>query len=146
MQSQFNRFKKSKESWEDQFDPTCETDQQFRRNEDALLDETCKDVVYVSIPKPILRNIITPAKRVHELHDQYVREFVINGWLQPGLATELLQQFKNRNDRYIGLLAKEFEMRKAARSYSKAKFLILVTLISINWHHTNLMTISFVRL
>jgi hypothetical protein len=121
MQSQFNRFKKSKESWEDQFDPTCETDQQFRRNEDALLDETCKDVVYVSIPKPILSNIITPAKRVHELHDQYVREFVINGWLQPGLATELLQQFKNRNDRYIGLLAKEFEMRKAARSYSKAK-------------------------
>jgi hypothetical protein len=121
LQSQFNRFKDSKESWEDQFDPKCETDQQFRRNEDALLDEKCKDVFYISVPKPILKNIITPAKRVHELHDKYVNHFVANSWLQPGLATQLLQQFKNRNDRYIGLLAKEFEMRKAARSYSKAK-------------------------
>jgi hypothetical protein len=121
VQSQFNRFKESKESWEDQFDPKCETDQEFRRNEEALLDEACKDVVYVSIPKPILSNIITPAKRVHELHDKYVREFVKESWLNPNLASELLQQFKNRNDRYIGLLAKEFEMRKAARSYSKAK-------------------------
>lgn len=121
LQSQFNRFKDSKESWEDQFDPKCETDQQFRRNEDALLDEKCKDVVYISVPKPILKNIITPAKRVHELHDKYVKHFIANSWLQPGLATQLLQQFKNRNDRYIGLLAKEFEMRKAARSYSKAK-------------------------
>jgi len=121
VQSQFNRYKQSKESWEDQFTPKCETDQQFRRNEDALLDEACKDVVYVTIPKPILSNIITPAKRVHELHDSYVREYVRESWLNPNLASELLQQFKNRNDRYIGLLAKEFEMRKAARSYSKAK-------------------------
>ena len=121
VQSQFNRYKQSKESWEDQFSPKCETDQQFRRNEDALLDEACKDVVYVTIPKPILSNIITPAKRVHELHDSYVREHIKESWLDPNLASELLQQFKNRNDRYIGLLAKEFEMRKAARSYSKAK-------------------------
>ena len=124
MQSQFNRFKESKESWEDQFNPKCETDQEFRRNEDALLDEACKDVVYVTIPKPILSNIITPAKRVHELHDSYVREHIKESWLDPNLASELLQQFKNRNDRYIGLLAKEFEMRKAARSFSNNFFCV----------------------
>ena len=120
-ESQFNRFKESKESWEDQFDPTCETDQEFRRNESMLLDEKCKEVVYVTIPKPILKNIITPAKRVHELHSFYVKEFVADGRLKLRLANELFREFKNRNDRYIGLLAKEFEMRKAARAFSKAK-------------------------
>jgi hypothetical protein len=33
----------------------------------------------------------------------------------------MVKEFKLKNDRYIGLLAKEFEMKKAARSYAKAK-------------------------
>jgi hypothetical protein len=121
VESQFNRFKESKASWEDQFSPTCETDRQFRNNESMLLDEKCKEVAYITLPKPILQNIITPAKRVHELHDKFVAEFIANKFLQPSLANELLQQFKSRNDRYIGLLAKEFEMRKAARAFNKSK-------------------------
>lgn len=121
LESQFNRFKQSKESWQDQFDPTCKTDQQFRNNEDMLLDEKCKEIIYITIPKPNLDTIITPAKRVHELNAKYIKEFITNKRLRPELANELLNEFKNRNDRYIGLLAKEFEMRKAARAFSKAK-------------------------
>jgi hypothetical protein len=34
---------------------------------------------------------------------------------------ELVNDFKRKNERYIGLLAKEFEMRKAAKAFSKSK-------------------------
>jgi len=105
----------------DQFDPTCETDENYRRNETQLLDDKCKEFVYVDIPKPNLQNIITPAKRVQELmtksYDRFVREKVI----EAGKGTELLNEFKRRNERYVSLLAKEFEMRKAAKAFSKSK-------------------------
>jgi hypothetical protein len=64
-----DRKKESHESTSDldHFEPTCETDDNYRQNESLLLDETCKDYVYVTTPKPNLQNIITPAKRVQEL-------------------------------------------------------------------------------
>ena len=37
------------------------------------------------------------------------------------VTDNLLTSFKQKNDRYISLLAKEFEMRKAASKFSKAK-------------------------
>jgi len=112
-----NRFKESKGSMEDQYDPdfepTCETDQNFRNNESALLDEKCKEYIYLNIPIANPKGIFTPAKRVHEFLTPETFE-VFN------LETEL-REFKNKNDRYISLLAKEFEMRKAAKSFAKKK-------------------------
>ena len=112
-----NRFKESKSSLEDQYDPdfepTCETDQNFRNNEGALLDEKCKEYIYLNIPIANPKGIFTPAKRVHEfLTPETFEKF--------NLETEL-REFKNKNDRYISLLAKEFEMRKAAKSFAKKK-------------------------
>lgn len=107
-----NRFKESRSSDKDMFEPTCETDNAFRKKENELLDETCKEYIYVTLPEPILKNIITPAKRVHEL----LSDFYCNV-----NSNELLSKFKSRNDRFISLLAKEFEMKKAASCYAKAK-------------------------
>ena len=125
---EFQREKESRSVWNDETDfddyvPECETDQNFRANEFKLLDSRCKEYVYVEIPKPILKNILTPAKRVHELMekswgnvyapDQQER-FQI-------LRDKFYNEFKQKNDRYVGLLAKEFEMRKAASKFAKAK-------------------------
>lgn len=114
--TQINRFKESKLSKEDQFEnfePVCETDSAFRKKESELLDEKSKDYVYVTPPEPNLKNIITPAKRVNQLLSEYYTDNFGK--------TEKYNSFKNRNDRYISLLAKEFEMKKAAAAYSKAK-------------------------
>ena len=119
--SKFDSYKDSNESWEDQFAPNCETDDSFRQNESMLLDEKCKEYEYVNIPKPILKNIITPANRVHDLFTEFYNKAVTEKWMPPNKATELLNEFKRKNERYIGLLAKEFEMRKAAKSFSKSK-------------------------
>jgi hypothetical protein len=123
-----NRDKNSSESFEDQYSPSCETDDNFRRNETMLLDEKCKDYLYVNIPKPLLQNIITPAKRVHEiLTEEFKAQMSENNIynMKPKFnesdVTLWVNEFKSKNERYIGLLAKEFEMRKAAKAFSKSK-------------------------
>lgn len=109
---------KDSEISEGDFEPTCETDRSFRQNENVLLDAQCKPFVYATLPQPILKNILTPYKRVHENLENY--------WFKRrpetvDTANSELKEFKSKNDRYIGLLAKEFEMKKAAKAYSKAK-------------------------
>ena len=97
---------------ESSFVPTCETDENFEKLRETLATLDGLSTLYVNIPKPDLKRIVTPASRVHEL---LKKDF--------GFASELVAEFsadfKNRNSRYIDLLAKEFEMRKAAKSYAK---------------------------
>jgi hypothetical protein len=81
-----------------------------------LLDEKSKQYVYANVPTANLDKIVTPAKRVNE---QILNHYSEN---YPNLSGQkLLNEFRSKNDRYIGLLAKEFEMRKAAKSFSKSK-------------------------
>jgi len=126
-----NRHKESKESYSDQFEPECLTDESFRKKESLLLDERCKEYVYVDVPKANLQNIITPAKRVHELlsnfynnggqiSNRYGTSYFFGG-IKKEESTKWVSEFKQKNERYIGLLVKEFEMRKAAKSFSKSK-------------------------
>ena len=125
--SKVNRFKDSQEANSDMYEPECITDDSYRQKESLLLDEKCKPYVYVNLPKPILKNIITPAKRVQEQlteFDKYgipTSSYHADRKLPLSHATKWLNEFKQRNERYVGLLAKEFEMRKAAKAFSKSK-------------------------
>ena len=121
-----NEIVHNKESKESSFDsndldPNCITDDNYRRNEVTLLDEKCKPYVYANMPTPILSKIITPAKRVQELMTIDFANQVSEGHITDSKINGYVQEFRNRNERYIALLAKEFEMRKAAKSFSKAK-------------------------
>lgn len=97
------------------FEPKCETEEKFRESQDLLLDDMCKEYIYADIPTPIIENIITPAKRVQELlsnhYDRYESEMVKG----------IVDDFKFKNEKYVSLLVKEFEMKKAAKSFSKSK-------------------------
>lgn len=122
---QVNRFKDSAPSDKDTFIPECQTDEAFRNNEDLLLDEKCKPYVYTDFPKVNYKNIITPAKRVQQLLAEYYfgpsYEDSPIPRVKPEDAKKWVADFKIKNERYIGLLAKEFEMRKAAKAFSKSK-------------------------
>ena len=115
-----NRNKQSAASDFDQYsgEPVCETDNNFRKNEITLIDEKSLDYVYAKLPTPILSKIITPAKRVQELLTQ---EFSKQNAEYESVSTTLYNDFKRKNERYISLLAKEFEMRKAATKYAKSR-------------------------
>jgi hypothetical protein len=114
-----NRRKESVGTDED-FEPTCETDDNFRKNEASLIAAKAREYVYVNIPTPNLDRIVTPAKRFQELlTEAFVKQV---GTVAYGSgANELYTEFRKKNERYIALLAKEFEMRKAASKFAKAK-------------------------
>ena len=118
-----NHDKESKPSNIDQFEPSCITDENFRKNEDNLISQDCKPYVYGKIPEAKFDEIITPAKRVHELLENYYfnSDYDQRNQTIQKIALDKVKEFKSKNDRYISLLAKEFEMKKAARAYAKAK-------------------------
>lgn len=120
--SKINRHKDSQLSHGDQSDiePECATDEAYRENEKYLLDGVGKEYVYLTMPKPIMKDIVTPAKIVQK----QLTEF----WCTPKSVCNKTEQskvwvdaFKKKNERYVSLLAKEFHMRKAAKAFSKSK-------------------------
>lgn len=101
------------------FVPVCKTDEEFRKNETKLLSEENFDYVYVNIPEPNYKHILTPYTRVH---DRMESSWQFNNY--PSIKNnreEIYLDFRKRNERYISLLAKEFEMRKSASKFSKQK-------------------------
>ena len=98
------------------FEPKCETDIVYRKQELSLLDEKSRPFVYAELPEPILENIITPHVRVQE----QLTEFYISKKGEEH-RNRVLSEFKRKNERYISLLVKEFEMKKAADRFSKSK-------------------------
>jgi hypothetical protein len=119
--NELDRYKESVESQRDQFTPECSTDDSYRQNENSLLDAKCKPYLYVDVPTVNAKNVFTSAKRVHELLTIGFDEQIEGGYFDNAYVQGLVNDFKNKNDRYIGLLAKEFEMRKAAKAFSKSK-------------------------
>jgi hypothetical protein len=114
-----DRFKESQSVNEDQTpEPRCETDENFRQNESKLIAKHAREYVYIDIPKPNLKKIVTPAKRVQEI---LTKEFSDQTASYEQIANNLYNDFRRKNERFISLLAKEFEMRKAADKFSKAK-------------------------
>lgn len=112
-----NRFKES-QSTREHMEPRCETDENFRQNEQSLVARNAREYVYVNIPQPKLNRIITPAKRVQEI---LTNEFSKQRSDYESIANTLYGEFRKKNERFVSLLAKEFEMRKAADKFSKAK-------------------------
>lgn len=121
-----NRDKNSEDysgenNFSDNFEPSCQTDEVYRRNENSLLDDECKPRVYLNFPKANIKDIITPAKKVQELLSNAFDKQVKCKYFAADLGDKLLRDFKKKNDKYISLLAKEFEMKKAAKSFAKRK-------------------------
>lgn len=113
------------------FEPKCETDDAFRANEQTLVNTGAANPHYSNIPTPNLKRIVTPAHVVHGLMSKHFSDNInrygnckdpfVSKQLNETMAQEWVNQFKKGNERYVSMLAKEFEMRKAAKSYSKAK-------------------------
>jgi len=122
--NEFLREKESKSTTSENFVPSCETDEFFRKNEAKLLSEKSKEYVYLNIPTPNLSEIITPHKIVHDLMQKFWKDYYHFRPLSNSfgiMQDKLLKEFKSKNEQYVSLLAKEFEMLKAARKFAKQK-------------------------
>lgn len=119
-----SRHKESNIADKNMFNPKCVTDEQYRKNELALLDEQSKPYLYLNIPKFNVKLGVTPAKRVIEQINEYyfkAGSLYDEAIISAQDAKKMVSDFKTRNERYIGLLVKEFEMRKAAKAFSKSR-------------------------
>lgn len=107
------------------FDPVCETDNAFRDNEKSLvsMNRQTLDYAYCNIPKPVMKNILVPYKKVQENLSQFYAKYDNDSYgdYYKNLIIDSVKEFENKNERYVSLLAKEFEMRKAASKFAKAK-------------------------
>lgn len=98
----------------DDFVPKAKSDEAFRDKETQLVDSDKIESCYITIPTVNLKDLVTPAATVNAgLNAHY--------FLKRDKGLRLFSAFKKKNEDYISLLAKEFEMKKAARSYAKAK-------------------------
>jgi len=117
-----NRNKEDRSDIFDQeFAPNCQTDENYRNNESKLIDEECKPYRYLNLPKINFNNIFTPAKRVQEMLTEDFNKQIEETWFTKESVEKYYSEFKRKNDKYISLLAKEFEMKKAAKVFSKKK-------------------------
>jgi uncharacterized protein YlaN (UPF0358 family) len=96
------------------FVPKAKTDEAFRAREERLIEKTKTESYYVNIPLVTLKDVVAPAEIVNRGLTYYYAARKEEGY-------KLFNEFKKKNEDYISLLAKEFEMKKAARSYAKAK-------------------------
>jgi len=102
----------------EEFIPRSFTDEEFRAREEGLVDSSGqKDVFYATIPTPNLKEIIIPAKTTNAILSQAL----LKNLNQKQRALKLYVDFNKKNDDYIMLLVKEFEMRKAAKTYGRTK-------------------------
>jgi hypothetical protein len=97
-------------------DPKCDTDVNFRKNEEKLLSSEVTSYSYINIPKLKSTKMITVSKEINE----YMSDFFKKECHGLDLKT-LYNKFKSKNEKYISLLAKEFEMRKAAKAHNRSK-------------------------
>jgi len=114
-QEYINRDKETK-NYDHDYEPVCKTDEEYRKNEASLVDNKSQEYQYVNIPEPNMKRILVPYKQVHSLLDDHIKLIE-----KKEHAINMFNKFKNKNGRYVSLLAKEFEMRKAAKSFSKRK-------------------------
>ena len=121
---------------DEELEPNCETDESFRSNESLLNEENPKSYQYVTLPKPILNKIIVDAKSINKRMTEHfaeeyakylpiVKNHAVKGeyeiWQKEFTRAGVMAEFKKKNDRFISLMAKEFEMKKAATKYAKAR-------------------------
>ena len=108
------------------YEPESKTDENFRNNEIELVSAEAKPYKYVNIPHDIpLENVIVNFTDLYkEYEDHYTGDragqWGTSGSTQVEMATEKFNDFRSKNKKIVEYLAKEFEMKKAAKEHSRA--------------------------
>ena len=115
---------------EDQQDdePHSVTDQNFRRREQELVNETGKIFMY-NLPDCNINNLILPNNEVMNDLEKFVRNQVANpnkpygtnGISYDTVVQKCVRKFNTNNKKVIMHILKEFEMRKKASEYARAQ-------------------------
>jgi len=104
--------------------PACH--EAFLKNSEKLVDKSTKDCSYLTIPAPILENLIITAAEINQIRSSHT-EMLIK---QPGgyyrdadkyFEESLVKAktFITQSKKSVGILVKQFEMKKAADAHKR---------------------------
>lgn len=93
--------------------PVAETDTSFRSKENELLDEKSLPYSYYTLADIDSRPFVVPYKKVLTSMDFTASQFE--------LIPSLVKEFRNKNDKYVNYLVKEFELKRNAQQQARAK-------------------------
>jgi hypothetical protein len=112
------------------FDPESKTDTNFRNNENELISEEAKPYRYINLPNNVnLKRVIINYSDLYK--DNYKKYYTGNdsgqyhntnctGDEMMEAATKLFKDFRNKNKKIVEYLAKDFELKKAAKEHSRS--------------------------
>jgi hypothetical protein len=109
------------------FEPESKTDSNFRNNEIELVSEEAKDYVYLNLPTKIdMKNVVVNFTDVYEEYREMYSSTTeprynnqVSGVEMLDEATKLFKDFRSKNKKIVEYLAKEFEMKKAAKEHAR---------------------------
>ena len=99
--------------WMESDSPYSITENTMKEQEETLIDMSAYPPLYVTWPKLRLEDWVIPAKVTHKLME-----------FQPYLMAKretIYMEFMSNNKAYINYLVKEFELRRNAKQFAKAK-------------------------
>jgi hypothetical protein len=99
--------------WMQESKPTSITEDAFRSKENTLLDEDALPIAYVNWPKVDPKNWVVPHKVTYK--------HMVFEPLHEEKRQNIYNKFMGVNKRYISYLVKEFELRRNAKQFAKAK-------------------------
>jgi hypothetical protein len=110
-----------------EYEPESKTDRNFRYNESELVSEKSKPYRYINLPNGVdLNKIIVSYSEIYEDYKKIYSGsekgrygYATGDELMAG-ATELFNEFRSKNKKVVEYLAKEFEMKKAAKEHARA--------------------------
>ena len=111
------------------FNPESKTDNNFRNNEIELVSEEAKPYRYINLPnKANLKHIIIDHSELYKKNykkyysgtESFNHSNSYTGDEMMAAATKLFKDFRNKNKKIVEYLAKDFEMKKAAKEHSRS--------------------------
>ena len=107
------------------YEPESKTDTNFRNNENELVSDEAKAYRYLNLPTNIdLKNVVVNFSDIYEEYRTHFEtgssRYGSTGDEMLTYSTELFKNFRNKNKKVVEYLAKEFEMKKAAKEHSRA--------------------------
>jgi len=109
------------------FEPESKTDSNFRNNEIELVSEEAKDYVYLNLPTKIdMKNVVVNFSDVYEEYREMYSSTSEPSYSNQSTGTEMMEnatklfkEFRSKNKKIVEYLAKEFEMKKAAKEHAR---------------------------
>jgi hypothetical protein len=107
-------FRETMTAWAENQEMESITDDALSKNQEKLIDASAYPITYTFYPELNHKNFVIPAKIVHDLMRTEFGVYVEK-------ENELYNSFMATNRNYISYLVKEFELKRNARQFAKAR-------------------------